>query len=194
MTTRDLALRALVVKHIADITAAAIKQHRTELAGEMTNGDRINVTDPTSPDVDLGHVLRTKPRGNVLVTDRDAFVKWMGVNYPDRVQVVITLPQRNLGEAIEVLYQHAPHLIEETPTVLSWAENEVLVCTERAKEPCGPGGELDIPGVTYEPPRPGAITIKLSEDAPAAIERMWRQGRINLHTGEIRALPAGDSP
>lgn len=193
MTSRDLALRALVVKHLADVTGAAIKQHRAELAGEMTNGDRINVTDPASPDVDLGHVLRTKPKGNALIIDRAAFVKWMSVNYPDRVQVVIDLPQRNLGEAVEVLYQHAPHLLEETPTVLPWAENEVLACTERAKEPCGPGGELDIPGVTYEPPRPGAITIKLSADAPEAIERMWLEGRINLHTGEIRALPAGDA-
>lgn len=192
MSARDLALRALIVKHIADVTASAIKQQRAQLADELTNGDRINVTDPTNPATELGHVLRTKPKGNALITNRPEFVKWMSVNYPDRVQVITTLPQRNIGEAVEVLYQHAPHLLDEEPTVASWAENEVLTCTERAKEPCGPGGELDVPGVTYEPPRPGTITIRLSDDAPASIERMWRQGLIDLNTGEVRALPAGD--
>lgn len=192
MTVRDLALQALVIKFVADAAAGAIKEKRAALADEMVSGDRVNVTDPTHPEVELGHVLRTKPKGTALVTDRDAFVKWMSVNYPDRVQVVVALPARNQGEATEVLYEHAPHLLEETPTVMSWAENEVLTLTVGAKEPCGPGGELDVPGVTYEPPRPGVVTIKLSEDAPTAIDRMWREGRIDLRTGEIRALPAGD--
>jgi hypothetical protein len=190
VSARDLALRALVVKYVADVATAAIKERRAALADELANGDQVNVTAPDHADLDLGYVLRTKPKGSAIVTDRHAFAKWMTTNYPERVQDVTTIPTTNLGEAITILREHAPYVLVEVATVMDWAEAEVLKVTERAKEPCGPGGELDIPGIGYIPPGSGVVMVKLSDDGPAAIERLWREGRIDLTSGEVLALPA----
>lgn len=186
---RDLAARALVTKCVADVAADAIRARRTELADALTNGDRIQVSAPDDPELDLGMVLRTKPKGSASITDQAAFTAWMAAAYPDRVERAATVVDP--AAAIEVLSEHAPHLVALTAVVAPWAESEVLTCTTRAKEPCGPGGELDVPGVTYEPPRPGVVTVKLSEDGPAVIEQLWREGRIDLTSGEVRALPEG---
>jgi hypothetical protein len=194
VNARNLALHALVTKHVADLAATAIKTRRAELADEMANGDRVNVTDPDNREIDLGHVLRTKPRGIAVITNRDAFTTWMATTYPGRVQAVITLPTDSdrIAAAVEVLYEHARHLLSEDLVVEKWAENEVLRCTERAKEPCGPGGELGVPGVTYQPPGDGVVTVKLSDDAPAVIERLWRNGRIDLRSGQVLELETSD--
>jgi hypothetical protein len=146
---------------------------------------------PLHPDLDLGHVLRTKSKGSAVVTDRHAFTKWMATNYLERVQDVTTISTANLGEAIQILREHTPHVLVKVATVTDWAEAEVLKVTERAKEPCGPGGELDIPGIGYVPPGPGAVTVRLSNDGPAAIDQLWREGRIDLTSGEVS--PSGQS-
>jgi hypothetical protein len=194
VSARDLALRALVVKYVADVATAAIKDRRAALADELANGDRVSVTAPDQPDLDLGCVLRTKPKGSAAVTDRHAFAKWMVTNYPERVQDVTAISTAHLGEAIQILREHAPYVLVEVATVTDWAEAEVLKVTERAKEPCGPGGELDVPGIGYVPPGPGVVTVRLSEDGPAAIEQLWREGRIDLISGEVLALPAALIP
>jgi hypothetical protein len=191
VNTRDLALRALVTKCVADVAANAIRERRTELAEALTNGDRINVSAPDDAVTDLGHVLRTKPKGVAVVTDVAALTKWMTVNYPDRVQNVTTIPPSNLGKAIQILRECAPYILADVTTIMDWAESEILKCTVKAKAPCGPGGELDIPGVTYQPPGPGVITVRLSDDGPAEIERLWRAGRVDLTSGEVYELEAG---
>ena len=188
MNTRDLALRAIVVKYIADVTKSAIAARREDLADAMANGDRVSVTDPEDPEVSLGKVWRTETKGGGVVTDREKFTAWMAQTYPDRVETVATVT--NLQAAVEVLQRHAPHLVATTTVVSPWAENEVLLATGSAKQACGPGGELDVPGVDYEAPGDGVVTVKLSPDAPAAIARMWRDGRIDLNTGEVLALEA----
>lgn len=194
MSTRDLALAALVTKCIADLATAAVQDRRAELAAEMAAGDRVGVTAPGQPDVKVGIVYRTEPKGTGVVTDRAAFTKWMTDTYPGRVQVVVTLPRDpdKIAAAVEVLYRHAPHLLSELPVVEPWAENEVLACTARAREACGPGGELDIPGIAYEPPGPGVVTVKLSGDGPAVIEALWCEGRIDLRTGHILELETSE--
>lgn len=191
MNPRELAQQALIVKCVNDLTNDALKTRRTDLADTLANGDRVNVTSPDDPNVDIGMVYRTKPKGTPAVTDQAQFTKWMLDNYPDRVQQIPTIKPGDIGEAVVVLRRHAPHLVTTTPTVMDWAVNEVLKLTEQARQACGPGGELDVPGVAYEPPKPGAVTVKLSDDGPAVIERLWRTGRINFTTGEVRALPAG---
>lgn len=191
MTTRDLALRALATKCIVDLATAAVKARRGELADELANGDRVKVTDPDHPAVKVGMVYRTEPVGTAAITDRDKFTDWMARHYPDRVRDVCTIT--SLDEAVAVLQAHAPQLLAFDMAVVDWAENEVLKFTEQARQPCGPGGELDVPGVVYEPPKPGVVTVKLSDDGPAVIERLWRQGRVELRTGEVLELPAGES-
>lgn len=193
MSTRDLALRALVTKCIADLAATAIKARRADLADEIANGDRIGVTSPDDPALKVGMVYRTDPDGKATITNPSLFTDWMRLHYPDRTPTIPTIMDSRLDEALLVLRQHAPHLLTETPTVLDWAVAEVLKLTEQARRACGPGGELDVPGVEYKPPAPGVVTVKLSEDGPAIVEQLWRAGRIDLTTGEVLALPAGES-
>lgn len=192
MDTRDLAQRALIIKHVADLTAAAIKRHRADLGDAMTNGDRVGVRSPDNPDLKVGMVYRTEPKATAAVTDRVAFTTWMTRHYPDNVESTARLIG-DWSEIFAVLDKHAPHLLDRYTAVRDWAEEEVLHLTIRAKQACGPGGELDIPGVAYEPPGPGTVTVKLGDEGPAEIERLWREGRIDLRTGEVLALPVGQS-
>lgn len=202
MGARDLALRALVTKHLADTVTAATKTLRSDLGAEMANGDRVGITSPDNPELDLGMVYRTKPKGTAGITDTALFTGWMITHYPDRVQETYTITERDMGAAIKVLQEHAPDLVTATPVVMPWAASEVLALTEKARQACGPGGELGIPGVAYQPPASGTVTVRLSDDGPAAIERLWRAGRIDLGTGEVRELesaphvggPVGDTP
>ncbi|HEY2763353.1 MAG TPA: hypothetical protein VGJ13_04985 [Pseudonocardiaceae bacterium] len=191
MSGRDLAMRALIVKCVADIAAKAIKDRRSDLADVMANGDRFNVAAPDAPELNLGKVWRTEPKGTAGLTDASAFTVWMQDNYPDRVTWDARIT--DLGKAIEVLREYAPELVDEVPLVEPWAEAEVLRLTERSREACGPAGETNVPGVAYEPPGPGAVTVKLSDDGPAVIEQLWREGRIDLTTGEVLAITAGES-
>lgn len=183
MSVRDLAQRAIVMKHIADVTAGEIANRRKELAEEMANGDRTNVSDPEDSSTDLGYVLRTKTKGSATVSDRDKFTAWVAEAYPDRIKYIPTIA--DLTAAVEVLQEHAPHLLDVKTAVEPWAEHEILLLTAKAKQPCGPGGEVGVPGVIYEPPKSGTINVKVSEEAPEVFGRLWRQGRIDLHTGEI---------
>lgn len=192
MSTRDLALRTLVIKHVADVAKAAIAQHRDDLATELANGDRIAVTAPDNPALEIGKVWRTTPKGTAHVTDQAALVAWMAEHYPDHTITVERVPDDRWPAALDVLRHHAPHLLETVTTLPGWAEAEVLGLTVRARQACGPGGELDVPGVAYEPPGDGTVTVRLSDDAPTEIERLWRDGRIDLRTGEVLALPSGE--
>jgi len=189
--TRDLATSALIVKCIADFTADAIKARRHDLAEAMANGDRVSVVAPGHPDLNLGKVWRTEPKGTAAVTDALAFTDWMIEHYPDRVIGEYQIVEGHWNEVVAVLLEHAPHLLREHRQVVGWAENEVLRMTEQARQACGPGGECDVPGVAYEPPGAGVVTVTLSEDGPAAIEALWRAGRIDLD-GTVRALPGGE--
>lgn len=193
MSARDDALQALIVKHLADTTAAAIKARRQTLADEMANGDRIAITSPDAPELKLGQVYRTEPKGTAVVTDRAAFTAWMVEHYVGHVETVPQIAVDRWEEAVAVLREHAQDLLVDHQQVLDWAENEVLKLSLRAKQACGPGGELDIPGIAYEPAGPGVVTVRLSEDGPARIEELWRAGRIELD-GTVKALPAGETP
>lgn len=184
---RELVLRALVVKHLADTAAVAYRTHKAALADELLNGDHINAADPDSSGVAIGQVYRTKPTGTAVITDRAALTAWMAERYPDRVHAIGSIT--DLDAVLAVLREHAPHLVETETVITDWAENEVVKLTEEARQPCGPGRELDVPGVVYQPPGLGTVTGKLAEDGPGVIARLWREGRIRMESGEILALP-----
>lgn len=188
MSVRDTAQRALITKCVADVADASIAARRQELDQELAEGEKHTVKVPGSPDLKLGQVWKSDPSGSAVVTDRAKFTVWHLDTYPERVKAVETIT--DLKAAVEVLREHAPDLLSTESVVEPWAEKEILLLTAKHKQPRGPGGELDVPGVAYEPPKAGVVTVKLSEDAPAAIGQLWREGRIDLITGEVLALEA----
>ena len=187
-TAHELAVQALVTKYLADVTAQAMKGRRVELQEALANGDRVTGTAP-GDGTELGCVSRSKPSGTGVITDRTAFVAWMAEHYPEHVETVTQIAAGQEASALAVLASISPDLVSSTTRVREWAEVEVLRCTERAQHGCGPGGEADIPGVAYQQPGPGTVIVRLASDAPATIERLWREGRIDLTAGTIHALP-----
>lgn len=188
---KGLALQALIVKHVNDVTSKVLKQRREGLTTELGNGDRISVASPDSSETVIGMVYRTKPSGSARVTDKVAFTAWMRENHPLNVEIVHQIATDRWDEAVKILETFAPDLLTSEPMVSSWAEKEVLELTVRARRPCGPQGELDLPGVLYEPPSGGTVTVRLSEEGPAEIERLWRDGRVDLATGAVREITTG---
>ena len=187
VSTYDLVLRAVILKYIADASAKLIAKQREVLDETMNEGDRTNVSDPDDPKVRLGYALKTDPKkGRGVVTDVDELTVWMAGHHPDRVHDKTSIADH--GAALRILAEHAPHLLHTETVIADWALSEVLTLTEQARQPCGPEGELDIPGVVYEPPKPGVVSVKVDESAPEVIGRLWREGRINLETGNLLAL------
>ncbi len=184
---RDVAFRALVVKCITDFAQASVVDRRRELSSMLGAGDRVTVRSPDGGG-DVGMVYRTKPKGTARISDKYLFTEWMRKHYPDRVQLTQKLDEVDLGEVIQVLVRHAPYLVRNIPVVMPWAENEVLEMTKRSRKPCGPGGEIDVPGVVWDPPGDGVVTVRLSEDGPDVIRRLWREGRVDLESGEVKAV------
>lgn len=194
MTLRDIARQAIIMAAIATRAAKVKNACRAELADDMVSGDKLVAVDPDHPELVLGEVLRTKPSGTAQIVDRAAFTKWMAATYPEQTTTVPELPeqQRDRERAFRILREHAPELVVDVTTVVPGAESHVLRRTVEAREACGPGGELGIPGVVYVPPGDGEVRVSPSKDALAAIERMWREGRIDLNTGELREIKGGD--
>jgi hypothetical protein len=186
MNTPDLAVRALIVKVVANLTDAAKDARKKDLEEVMSNGERHYGYDPDNPDVELGYVLRTKPKGSAAVTDREKFTAWMAETYPEQVKTMATIT--DLAAAVEVLREHAPSLLTMETVVQPWAESAVLLFTIAAKQPCGPSKELDVPGIGYKPPKPGTVTVNPSPGAAAVVADLLSRGRIDLPTGEVLAL------
>jgi hypothetical protein len=195
MTPRDIARQAVIMGAIASRAAKVKNACRTELADGMINGDKLVAVDPDHSELVLGEVLRTKPSGTAQIVDRAAFTKWMATVYPEQTTTVPELPerQRDRDRAFRVIREHAPELVIDVTTVVPGAESHVLRATVEAREACGPGGELGIPGVVYVPPGDGEIRVSPSPDALAAIERLWREGQIDLNTGELLEIESGES-
>ncbi len=92
-----------------------------------------------------------------------ALLEWAKVNYPEEVtsQTVTTY-------SLSPLFMAA-----------------VKRATEKAGQPCGPGGELDIPGVSLGD---GYLTVRPAEGSAEAIDHLWSTGRlgtVDLPLGEL---------
>lgn len=185
---RDIAVRVAVAKYIGDVANATVKSAKKTLEGSMSNGDRVKaVTDDGSV---VGLVWRTDPKGTAVVTDRPALTAWVVENYPERIDTeYVPIPWHLV---VKVLEEHAPELLTGSQVIAPWAEGEILRNTVKAKHPCGPGGEADVPGVAYEPPAPGVVTAKLSDDAAGVIGELWRSGRISPIVDDLLALSPGN--
>jgi hypothetical protein len=157
----------------------------------LRRGDRLTITDPFNDDVKIGTVSKTDPDDTAEVTDPAAFRDWMATHYPENVrhQRHITGP---MDEVVAVLAEHAPHLLsEEAVEVRPWARDEVLRKSVTAGVPVGPGGELDVPGVTVKKGKP-TLQVRPNAKAEQVIDGLWASGRLAFDATFRPQLPASE--
>lgn len=150
MTDLDrLTLRTVLLQRLSDRLGQELKEARQALTEALgTEGRRLAEID----NYRLGTVSVTKRRAKVMVTE--AFLDWAEEHYPDQV---------------------------ETQTVTTRKASDTLISgvkwsTELAGQPCGPRGEMDIPGVSLVD---GYLSLRPAAGSEEAIGYLWRNGRLN---------------
>lgn len=152
-----LSLRAALLQKLQDRVAKELKSARKELETALGNeGRRLLAVDSYR----LGTASVTKKRARVMATD--ALLDWVQSRYPDDVsEEVITT--RTLSDQFIAAVKRA---------------------SESAGEPCGPGGELDIPGVSLVD---GYLSVRFADGADDAISYLWRNGKLN-HVVDVQRM------
>lgn len=129
---------------------------------------------------DLGQHLGPEGRRNAMVAD--AKIASMSVSKAGRITVT---DERALADWVAA---HYPTEVEQKPSVRPAFLRLIRECSEAAGEPCGPGGELDIPGLAIGEPY---VIARWAPGGEELIGELWRQGRIGIEDGVIREIEEG---
>lgn len=163
-TPRNLALYAAVLDEVAGRVDVARRAVRTELGEAMRDGAIKSLT-VVAEGQEIGTATRATGRKTVTarVSDPDALLAWA--------------------------QEHHPHEVETVTRLKPGFESRVLAHSKAAETPCM-DGVLDVPGVDVhvsvgEP----YLQLRTTDDAPAAVERLWRSGVIDLPA--LLELPGG---
>lgn len=84
----------------------------------------------------------------------EAFLDWAEEHYPDQVETE-TVTTRKVSNSLV--------------SGIKWS-------TELAGEPCGPRGELDVPGVSLAD---GYLSLRPADRGDEVLGHLWRSGRLN---------------
>lgn len=179
----DKVLRAAVLKTISDFTKAKYDEARAALDGTMGKGDRLIARSPLD-NSKLGAVYVTDPNPVCKVTDRAALTDWMVEHYPELTETGYEVCGSD-REVIDVLFEHAPHLLREVRRVTADDMRQLRGNAVALGMPVGPGSETDIPGLEVDIPD-GVVACKPDPNAFQSVMDLWRAGRLELD-GTIRA-------
>lgn len=189
MNAQDRVALQLIALSALKTTITNIDDGVREDSG-IGKGSTLSVFNPLDEDMKLGTVGMSNPSKTATVTNRAAFTEWMVANYPEQVEDKPRIVGTQ-AEVLRVLRQHAPHLIETETRVFEWAESAVTKLSVKAGEPCGPGRELDVPGITVSSKKP-QLSVRPTKDAPDVIRELWQSGALNMD-GTMRAITAGNT-
>lgn len=146
MTEQLLRLSALKV--LSDKFKKLYDEARAEESAGITRGSTIMVYSPVDGEK-LGAVSMSDPKTTARIADQNAFAAWAARLYPDDVEFEFEIIGSH-QEVVAVLYEHAGHLLKRTSRVSPKLVKQVTACSAEVKEPAGPNGELDVPGVVVE--------------------------------------------
>lgn len=184
-------LAVAVTAQLAKMVKAAGDRARLDAADVLDNGDSVTLRSPDG--VKLGKAVCTDPNPVAVVSDKDALTAWLHETYPDQVETTEEV-SGDTSAVLEVLREHAPHLVVRTSRLAKGAIPDVLAASAEAGAPVGPGGEVDVPGVRVETPR-GVLGIRLdTKTAPAAIAAMWAAGHVVLDGAALRLVLPTELP
>lgn len=174
-TERDLAVRLVALRVLADRVKAADLEVRAQMQAQMVVGDRVTATlHPTeeeqSPTV-VGHVQLTKGRAGsttATVTDEQALLAWVTQHHPTEVVTTESVRRSFLTVLLEAIRNDG-----------GWYDKKT-------------GEQVTLPGVDVISGPDGTPTLAVKPTPAAAVEipEAWADGR--LAWSELTALPAGE--
>lgn len=185
----DLALRLAALKVLKDYIEKQYAIARGEANRTMKRGERLVARSPLDDALKIAVIPMSDPDHVTEIVDETAVTDWYRKRYPDMVMS----GYRVIGsqaEVVEVLFRHAPHLIKRTSSLTLEAVHELKRSSAKLGQPCGPGAELDIPGVKVTLPDP-VVTCRPTEEAFDIIRDLHNQGVLELD-GTVHIALEGD--
>lgn len=176
-----LEVEALVLATLAKRVKQRQDMVKAELAQRYADGQKDTFRSPLD-ESKLGIVYRTDPEPSWQVTDSEALHAELRT-YPGAVETVAEIVDEQA--AIEVLSEHAPHLLALVTRV---RQDVVDAALEQSRE----SGQPAAAGITRVKPG-GSLVVKPDPKAAAVVERLvaagvisW-DGRPALQSGEDAA-------
>jgi hypothetical protein len=186
----DLALKLAALKVLKDYIEEQYARARAEAQRTMRRGERIVARSPVD-DQKIAVIPMSDPNHVTDIVDLDAVTDWYREHYPD----LVASGYKVIGsqaEVVEVLFRYAPHLIKRTSALQLEALHELKRSSAALGQPCGPGAELDIPGVKVTLPDP-VLTCRPTDEAFDIIRDLHNHGVLELDGTFHVALPEGDA-
>jgi hypothetical protein len=177
----DAGLEALVLAVLEKRVKERIASAKAIAGADIEDGQKRTFRSPLD-ESKLGLIWRTDPDPSWQITDRDALARWLGED-PRNVEYVDDIAGTD-EQVIEVLREHAPHLLARVERVRQGAINAAVAAAAN--------GETPLPGIERVKPR-GSLVVRPDKNAGPAIERMVAAGYLTWD-GRLLELPAGTSP
>ncbi|RJQ68106.1 hypothetical protein D5S17_32915 [Pseudonocardiaceae bacterium YIM PH 21723] len=186
--SRSVALQLTTLKVLLEHAQKIDKATRAEAFDMLAPKDRLSAVTPDGQL--LGTVTMSAPRPRVTIDDEQKLISWLVDRYPDHLadDMVVTGPADRVAE---VLAAYAPELVTRQPVLRDWARAELIELAQAAGHPVGPGGEVELPGISVTTPN-GVVSVRLEPGAASTIIELIRSGHLAID-GTLRALEAGES-
>ena len=170
-------VRALALASMRQRIEAEEKLVRAEFSTALMAGTTLRFRSPLD-DTPLGAVLRTDPKTEWRITDREALHEHLAA-FEGCVEVAAYVAVPGVGlarldqqdELYRVLSEHAAHLLIEQTEVTTEAV-EAAVAQSKAT------GEPAAPGITKVRPA-GSVQVRPSPEAGEAVRRMFAAGALS---------------
>lgn len=186
----DVITQTAILKVISEFTMDQYNEHRAKVAAELGEGDRKIARSPLDGSK-LGAVYVTDPKPVCRITDQAALTDWMVERYPELTETGYEISGSD-KEVVDVLFEHAPHLIRQIRRVKADDMRELRAAAVTLGQPIGPGSETDIPGIEVDTPD-GVVTCKPTETAWQSVMDLYRAGRLQLDGTVLPAIEEAKS-
>jgi hypothetical protein len=176
-------VRAAVLQVVSSTTERAYKEAKATAGQDLASGDRRTVRSPLDGRR-IGAVYRTDPKPVAVITDENALLDWYAERYPHLVKREYKIRETRISEAIEVLYDHAPELLEPIRTLDPATRRQLEADVKRFGYGLGPGSEMDIPGIERQT-KEGVVSCEPADDALGVVLDLFAASRVGLD-GHVR--------
>ena len=176
-TLDDEVLTVAALKVISDFTRRRYDEAKAGLTAQLHKGERKIARSPLG-DEKIGAVYVTDPDPVCAVVDGPALRDWIAEHYPALIEQHYELIGSE-KELIDVLFQHAPHLLRPVSRVTGEALRELKANCVTVGAVIGPSGEADVPGLSVHIPD-GVVTCRPDRGGLTAVMALHQSGRLEL--------------